>query len=214
MNNVTLYHGSKGGIINAIQPSSRIRCDFGQGFYMNDKPEPAKITAYSDMCPILYTVDLKLSQIPNDKILVLKDMDWAYFVLYNQGKLENIKNTNIYEKIQRIGENKDVIIGPIVDNNLNSILKLFHNNKITDKVLLECIKSFSYDIQYVAKTQDACDLIDIRLQEDLDLYDCEKYYNYKIDRLHENINKFHNIKNNQNNDGKYLNQIITEQIKP
>ena len=34
-------------------------------------------------------VDLKPSQISNDKILVLKDMDWTYFVLYNDGKYLN-----------------------------------------------------------------------------------------------------------------------------
>ena len=33
-NRIILYHGSKSGIIGAIEPKSRKQCDFGKGFYM------------------------------------------------------------------------------------------------------------------------------------------------------------------------------------
>ena len=37
-----LCHGSKSGIHGDIKPQSRSACDFGDGFYMGDKPEQPK----------------------------------------------------------------------------------------------------------------------------------------------------------------------------
>lgn len=213
MKDITLYHGSRGGIIGDIHPSSRIRCDFGQGFYMGNKPEQAKTLVYNDTNPILYTVNFKLSQIPNDKILVLKDMDWAYFVLYNRGRLETIKDTDFYKQIQQKSKNKDVIIGPIADDNMNVVMRQFENGEITDKALLECIRCIDYGTQYVAKTQNACDCVNVQLQEDLDLSNYEEYHRYRVERLHESEAKVKNIKRQFRNEGKYLDQIIAEQTK-
>ncbi len=42
MKDVILYHGSRGGIDGEIQPISRVRCDFGKGFYMGESEEQAK----------------------------------------------------------------------------------------------------------------------------------------------------------------------------
>ena len=99
MKDMTLYHGSRGGIIGNIQPDSRIRCDFGQGFCMGTRQEQAKTLVYNDPMPVFYTVNFKLSNISDSKILTLADMDWAFYVLYNRGRLENIKNTPFYDKI-------------------------------------------------------------------------------------------------------------------
>ena len=60
MKEITLYHGSKGGIVGNIEPNSRIRCDFGKGFYMGTKPEQAKTLVYHDAMPIFYTMQFKL----------------------------------------------------------------------------------------------------------------------------------------------------------
>lgn len=46
----------------------------------------AKGLIYIDPEPMLYTVNLKLSEIPNDKILVLEGMDLVYAVLANARK--------------------------------------------------------------------------------------------------------------------------------
>lgn len=37
-NRILLYHGSKSGIVGAIEPKSRKQCDFGKGFYMGTDP--------------------------------------------------------------------------------------------------------------------------------------------------------------------------------
>lgn len=33
MRDITLFHGSRGGIVGDIKPQSRVHCDFGKGFY-------------------------------------------------------------------------------------------------------------------------------------------------------------------------------------
>lgn len=59
MENVLLYHGSRGGIQGDIRPNSRPRCDFGQGFYMGTNPLQAKSLVASDTAPYFYVVNLR-----------------------------------------------------------------------------------------------------------------------------------------------------------
>ena len=119
MKNIQLYHGSRTGIIGPIQPKSRPNCDFGSGFYMGTKIEQVRSLIYNEKNPMLYTIDLHLENIPDNRILTLSGMDWAFYVLYNRNKLEKIKDTLLYKKISELGNNKDVIIGPIADDTTN-----------------------------------------------------------------------------------------------
>lgn len=64
---IILYHGSRGGIEGNIVPISRIRCDFGKGFYMGTNPMQAKGIVVDDSVPVFYELKLNLSAIPNDK---------------------------------------------------------------------------------------------------------------------------------------------------
>ena len=93
MKNIQLYHGSRTGIIGPIQPKSRPNCDFGSGFYMGTKIEQVRSLIYNEKNPMLYTIDLHLENIPDNRILTLSGMDWAFYVLYNRNKLEKIKKS-------------------------------------------------------------------------------------------------------------------------
>ena len=42
MEDLILYHGSRGGLHGPIAPKSRVRCDFGKGFYMGTDENQAK----------------------------------------------------------------------------------------------------------------------------------------------------------------------------
>ena len=156
MDDVMLFHGSRGGIQGTIQPQSRVRCDFGRGFYMGTNPIQAKSLVASDANPYFYELNLKLSRIPESRILQLNGLDWAYFVLYNRCRLESINNTKFYQKYQTMEKQYDVIIGPIADDNMSRVIKDFVNCRITDKALLESISAIDYGIQYVAKSPLAC----------------------------------------------------------
>ena len=97
MKDIILYHGSRGGLDGPIRPESRIRCDFGKGFYMGESQEQAKSLIIEDSSPVFYTIKLKLSEIPDNKILLLKDYDWLYAVLSNRQKIQEFNELEISE---------------------------------------------------------------------------------------------------------------------
>ena len=208
MNDIILYHGSRGGLTGNIKPNSRIRCDFGQGFYMGTKSEQAKTLVFHDSMPVFYTMQFELSKIPENKILTLSDIEWAFYVLYNRGNLEIMKGTNLYQRLSEMDTNKDVVIGPIADDNMNQVMRQFVNGDITDVVLLECIRCIDYGTQYVAKTQSACDHIKIQLEENLDIAQYDIYQKYSDDRRKESAEKLKIIKRQFRKEGRYLDDIL------
>ena len=156
MDDIILYHGSRGGIIGDIKPISRPGTDFGTGFYLGTNEEQVKSLACQSDEPVFYKMILKLSEIDESKILFLDGMEWALFVLYNRNHLENIKGTDFYNHFEHLADNKEIIIGPIADDNLISSMKKYINDEITDVVFEESIKSLNLGYQYVLKTENAC----------------------------------------------------------
>ena len=113
---VTLYHGSKSGIVGDIAPSSREHCDFGKGFYMGtEKAQPLTLICnYPDAK--LYTVNVDLSGL---KILDIEvGIDWALLVAYNRGKMDSVKGTAIYNRIAEMADGCDMLIGFIANDRM------------------------------------------------------------------------------------------------
>lgn len=162
-----LYHGSRGGIVGEIKPQSRIRCDFGAGFYMGTNPDQAKSLVANDQAPYFYTLDLDLEPYSSDRVLRLFDMDWAYFVLFNRGRLDSVKGSPLYNKCAHLADGKDFIIGAIADDAMNEAMNRFIRGDITDKAFLESIRGLNYGVQYVAKTEIACSSITILKETEL-----------------------------------------------
>ena len=161
MKNKFLYHGSRGGLVGEIKPISRFRCDFGKGFYMGTNKEQVKSLISNDPTPYYYELSLDISSIDEKRMLELKGMQWAYFVLFNRGRLEEIKNSSLYQTYKNLAENKDLIIGAIADDAMNETMAKFIHNEITNKAFLESIRALDFGFQYVAKTDFACSCIQI-----------------------------------------------------
>lgn len=210
MENITLYHGSRSGIIGNIRPESRVKCDFGKGFYMGTQPMQAKSLVCDEISPVFYTVKFHLKNIPDNRILTLSDMDWAFYVLYNRGRLEKANTTNFYKKIAAMDTDKDVVIGPIADDKMGIIMREFARNAITDKAMLQCIRCINYGIQYVAKTEYACSQIEIQSKEPLDMNEYKKYQQFSNERKQESENKVDEIRKKYLREGRYLTEILDE----
>lgn len=203
-----LYHGSRGGIVGDIEPKSRERCDFGVGFYMGTNPERAKTLVATDPSPYFYQLKFRISEINKDKILELKDMEWANFVLYNRGRLDSKKNTAMYNHYKHLGDNKDVIIGPIADDAMNETMRKYMQGEITDKAFLESIRVLDYGIQYVVKTEAACRLIEKHSERELfgkELSD--SVYLAELRRKEGNI-KANEVQKKYRREGYYLDEIL------
>lgn len=156
---ITLYHGSKSGIHGTIAPISREQCDFGKGFYMGtDRNQPLTLICNYPKAKI-YTLQADLS---NLKILTVDvGLDWALLIAYNRGKMESVKNSNIYKKYKALSEGYDMIIGYIANDRMFVVLDRFFNGEITDRALINSLSALGLGKQYVALTQKACNQISI-----------------------------------------------------
>ncbi len=161
MKDITLYHGSRGGIKGDIQPTSRELCDFGKGFYMGTDPEQAKSLVADKREPVLYKLKFRLSEIPESRILVLEDKDWLNAVLAKRKLCEEFNNLKLAEKWNKELEKYDVVIGKIADDKMLDAMERFSTYGMTDVALLTCLQSINYGLQYVAKSELACSKIDV-----------------------------------------------------
>jgi len=208
MEDKILYHGSKGGLDGPIMPISRLRCDFGRGFYMGTNPEQAKSLVANDSAPMAYTLKLHLSEIPEEKICHLTDMAWCYVVLAHRKKVDAFTETKLARQIIEKVSTYDVVYGPIADDRMNEALRRFEEGVMTDRGLLACIRSVDYGVQYVAKTRYACEKIEILSERDIDFPEAEELKEYAEMKRRESRNVVHEMTIKYRRDGCYLDEII------
>jgi len=156
---VTLYHGSKSGIIGGIKPISRDLCDFGKGFYMGTE----QIQPLTLICNFpdakLYTVKSDLTGLRVFEVEV--GIDWALLIAYHRGKMDDVKNNEIYLKYKSMGDGCDMIIGYIANDRMFVVLDRFFSGEITDAALIGCLSALKLGKQYVAVTEKACNQVEI-----------------------------------------------------
>lgn len=135
-----LFHGSKEGIVGDLDISfSNDKKDFGKGFYLGESVKQAVsfVSSYKESC--LYFLKLK-----NINELTIKEYgvtkEWMILVAYFRGRLEEYKDSKYLESLLSELKGVDVVIAPIADNSMYSIINEFIEGSITD---LQCINSLS-----------------------------------------------------------------------
>lgn len=130
-NSLILYHGSKGGISGDIKPISRIRCDFGSGFYMGETfLQPLTLICNNDDA-IFYILNVDLSGL---KVLEVDiDLDWALLVAYHRGKMEGYEDSELFKKYQNMTRGYDMVIDilPMTE------CSMYWNNSLKDRLQIE-----------------------------------------------------------------------------
>ena len=203
---VTLYHGSKAGIIGDIAPTSREHCDFGKGFYMGtEKSQPLTLICnYPDAK--LYTVEVDLSGL---KILDIEvGIDWALLVAYNRRKMESVKGTAIYNRIAEMAEGCDMLIGFIADDRMFVVLDRFFKGEITDEALIHSLSALKLGKQYVALTKQACKQIKIVEEKVLTNEDREKLRIDSEDNRSKGIALADEICRQYRREGRFFDEIL------
>lgn len=213
MNKIILCHGSRGGIDGFIRPRSLARCDFGEGFHMGTDPDLAKALVANDEAPYFYKMELDLTRLPEDRILRLDGMEWAYFVLFNRGRLDSVKGSDLYRNCSMLAFGKDVMIGPATDGAVNAAINCFLHGEITDKTLLECVQGFDHGLQYTAKTAAACACINILEEKELSEKELEDAVQRSVQRRKEGIRLLEKIQRSNQREGKYFDEMLQERSK-
>ncbi|MCM1231582.1 MAG: DUF3990 domain-containing protein [Ruminococcus flavefaciens] len=213
MKDIILYHGSKSGIVGDIRPESRETCDFGKGFYMGTEPMQAKslVTRFDN--PQIYTVRLRLSEIPESKILRLDDdREWLYTILACRGAM-SAKNIPSARKLLADLKKYDVIIGKIADDSMKEALSAFYENSLTDEGLTVCLQKADYGLQYVAKTEFACSKIDILSEKRLFGREKQDAISYGITTRNRCIGIVEKMQTEFSDRGEYMHDIIQRETK-
>lgn len=147
-NHVILFHGAKKELIgNPTVAYSEDKKDFGKGFYLGETINQAAsfIVGYPNSS--IYIFDLNKENIKIKEYKVCEE--WMLLIMYFRGKLEEYKDSKKIKEILDNLKDVDVIIAPIADNTMYTILDDFVQGKITN---LQCINALSANrlgLQYV-----------------------------------------------------------------
>ena len=167
--NIELYHGSREGIEGKIRPVNKKRrngeCDFGNGFYMGTNLSQAEglVADKKNKNPKVYTLNLDISNIPENKILFLDGEEWLYTILSfrSDEELNDFSDTTIAESFRERVNQYDLVVGYIADDRMQLAMEEFMDNGLTDVGLYSCLKYIDFGFQLAAKTDLMCENIKI-----------------------------------------------------
>ena len=175
-NTLTVYHGSKNGLegpIRMVAGRNRQTCDFGQGFYMGDEPTQPRTLICDGTRPTLYTLSLDLGGLKVHRFKT--DADWAMFVAYNRGFLEDYRKTAYYRELKRIREESDVIFGRIANDRIFATMRVFFEGLIGVPALVKCLSALNVGNQYCAISRKAFSQIAIVSEKRFSKRECELF---------------------------------------
>jgi transcriptional regulator with XRE-family HTH domain len=203
-----LYHGSKSGIVGAIAPCSRDRCDFGAGFYMGtDLLQPLTLICDFDEAKF-YVVSLQLDGL--SVLDVPADLEWAMLVAYHRGKMEKIKGTPLCQRYAELSQRNDILVGSIANDRMFFVLDNFFQGNITDTALVQSLSALQLGKQYVAKTEKGCG--QVRVEHEIPLSYLEKECLKRLsqqNRAH-GIALANDICKKHRREGRYFDEILDD----
>lgn len=152
-----LYHGSNTPIEIIDLKKCRPFKDFGQGFYMTDIPSQAnrmaqRTTKMFGGTPVVtaFEFDIEAAIRTGLKIKTFDapSKEWAKFVMNN-------RDFNIPQPCH----NYDIVIGPVADDTISRLLRMFSENFISEEQLLHELTFPEVTSQYFFHTAEAIKLL-------------------------------------------------------
>lgn len=147
-NRVILIHGAKKELIgNPTVAYNEDKKDFGKGFYLGETIHQAASFIVGYPYSSIYIFDFNKENVLIKEFNVCEE--WMILIMYFRGKLEEYKDSKKIKEILDKLKDVDVIIAPIADNTMYTILDDFVQGKITN---LQCINALSANrlgLQYV-----------------------------------------------------------------
>lgn len=152
-----LYHGSYIKVDTPDLKKCRPYKDFGQGFYLTDiewqaKRMAAKSAKLFNGTPCVSTFEFNLEDaLASDLSIKIFDGpcdEWAEFVMKN-------RNLNIVQPCH----NYDIVIGPVADDKIARILRMYIENYLTKDQLLKELTFTEVTSQYFFHTESALKLL-------------------------------------------------------
>lgn len=207
-NSKLLFHAAKKDIVGGIDINHSTEVnDFGDGYVFKESLSQAAYCISKDDKSSIYC--FYLNSYKDLKIVTFNvGVDWLYTVIYFRGAfLDFVIDYSIKELIKQVGE-ADLIIAPIADSETYKIIDSFVHNEITDEACLHALSATNSGVQYICKSNKACQ----RLQFIDRLYLCQKekqdYINLKNKSSDEVVNKSHLALTNYRRKGHYFDELF------
>lgn len=144
-----IFHGSKNGIEGNISVDyGSLNKDFGKGFYAGESVRQSISFVCSYPNSSLYF--LKLNNFEKIKKIEFDvSKEWMILIAYYRGKIDQYINSKYIKKVLNKIKNVDLIIAPIADNTMYSIINEFIEGSITDEQCINCLSANRLGKQYV-----------------------------------------------------------------
>ena len=147
-NNIILFHGAKSEIIgNPSIKYSEENKDFGKGFYLGETFEQSASFVVSYDKSSIYVFDFDMNNLKIKEYNVSKE--WMLLIAYFRGKLEEYKDSKYIKTLIDELKDVDVVIAPIANNTMYTILDDFISGIITDLQCLNALSANRLGKQYV-----------------------------------------------------------------
>ena len=152
-----LYHGSNIAIDSIDLNQCRPYKDFGKGFYLTDIKDQAQRMAARTVkmfkgSPVLTSYEFNLDNALQSglkiKIFDSPDKEWAKFVMSN-------RDLNVPQP----AHDYDIVIGPVADDTIARLLRMFTENFIDEEQLLRELTFSKVTSQYFFHTEAAIKLL-------------------------------------------------------
>lgn len=152
-----LYHGSNAVIDTIDLAKCRPYKDFGQGFYLTDLIEQARRMAARNAkmfngSPVVtaFEFDLKAAKKAGLRIKTFNSpsREWAAFVMKN-------RDLNTPQPCHQY----DIVTGPVADDTISRLLRMFTENFITEQQLLKELTFSKVTSQYLFHSEAAIKML-------------------------------------------------------
>ena len=203
------FHGSKDGITGLLSlDKSSIRNDFGKGFYLGDNYEQSLDFIANSHEGSIYVFNAKLNNL--NIISYEVDSTWMLTILLNRGMLEKYSDTKLYKQLKSKVDSADVVIAPIADNRMYTIMRLFSENLMPLRKAYNLLAKLNVGNQYVFKTQKSLDALKEIDHLFVSKIEKQQSYSRKIIEEQESIKRLEEDKTKFDPNDKYIEELFKQ----
>lgn len=157
---IILFHGAKDIIDGEISiAKSKVNNDFGQGFYCGETMEQSSLFVSNFADSSIYIMKVGTQNLNSIRYNV--DQDWMLTIAYFRGRLDPYKDTQKVRELKNKVEQCDFILAPIADNRMFQIIDSFIEGDLTDEQCKHCLAATNLGYQYVFRTKQALQQLEI-----------------------------------------------------
>ena len=180
--------------------------DFASGFYMGQNISQGAmfVGEYPNSSLYILTFNPKGLKVAQFNV----SLDWMLAVCWYRDKIPQFAESSRIQKIRNRVDNSDYVLAPIADNKMFEVIDAFSAKEITDLQCLYALSATHLGYQYVLKTPECLDHIEIKEH----MYFCsveKSIYNKQSDvESNTSMNKALIAKKRYANEGKYIDEIL------